>query len=62
MKDSTKLTPCNNSPAATLPNEVLDAAGLKQSDDGIIEIHHAALVEAFEWSIERFTQTYRDLA
>jgi len=26
------------------------------------EIRHAALDEAFEWSLERFAQTYRDLA
>jgi putative addiction module antidote len=75
VKASTKLTPRGNSLAVTLPKDVLDASGLKQGDDvtivsrddGVIEIRHAApgqaaLDEAFEWSLGRFPQTYRDLA
>jgi antitoxin component of MazEF toxin-antitoxin module len=75
VKASTKLTPRGNSLAVTLPKDVLDASGLKQGDDvtivsrddGVIEIRHAvpgeaALNEAFEWSLGRFPQTYRDLA
>jgi len=75
VKASTKLTPRGNSLAVTLPRDVLDAAGLKQGDDvtivsrddGVIEIRHAApaevaLEDAFEWSLGRFPQTYRDLA
>jgi antitoxin component of MazEF toxin-antitoxin module len=58
-----------------MPRDVLDAAGLKQGDDlalvvldnGVIEIRHAAPGEAaldvaFEWSLGRYPETYRDLA
>jgi len=75
IKTSAKLTPRGNSLAVTIPKEVLDATGLKQGDDlhltarddGAIEIRHAApgdaaLDEAFEWSLGRYPQTYRDLA
>jgi len=75
MKTSTKLSPCGNSLAVTIPKDMLDATGLKQGDsvdltareDGVIEIRHAApgdaaLDEAFEWSLGRYPQTYRDLA
>jgi len=75
IKTSAKLTPRGNSLAVTIPKEVLDATGLKQGDDlhltarddGVIEIRHAApgdaaLDEAFEWSLGRYPQTYRDLA
>jgi antitoxin component of MazEF toxin-antitoxin module len=75
VKTSTKLTPRGNSLAVTLPKDVLDASGLKQGDDvtivsrddGVIEIRRAspgeaALDAAFEWSLGRFPQTYRDLA
>jgi putative addiction module antidote len=74
-KITTKLTPRGNSLAVTIPKDVLDATGLKQGedlyltarDDGVIEIRHAApgeaaLDEAFEWSLGRYPQTYRDLA
>ncbi len=74
-KVTTKLTPRGNSLAVTIPKDVLDATGLKQGDDlyltarddGVIEIRHAALGEAaldeaFEWSLGRYPQTYRDLA
>jgi putative addiction module antidote len=75
FKMATKLTPRGNSLAVTIPKDVLDATGLKQGDDltltarddGVIEIRHAApaevvLSEAFEWSLGRYPQTYRDLA
>jgi putative addiction module antidote len=75
MKTSTKLSPRGNSLAVTIPKDMLDATGLKQGDsvdltareDGVIEIRHAApgdaaLDEAFEWSLGRYPQTYRDLA
>jgi len=75
MKTSTKLSPRGNSLAVTIPKDILDATGLKQGDsvdltareDGVIEIRHAApgdaaLDEAFEWSLGRYPQTYRDLA
>jgi len=72
---SAKLTARGNSLAVTLPKELLEAAGLRQGDDlhltarddGVIEIRHAApgdaaLDDAFEWSLGRYAQTYRDLA
>jgi putative addiction module antidote len=75
IKTSTKLTPRGNSLAVTIPKDVLDATGLKHGDDlyltarddGVIEIRHAApgevtLGDAFEWSLGRYPQTYRDLA
>jgi antitoxin component of MazEF toxin-antitoxin module len=74
MNASSKLTPRGNSLAVTLPRDVIEAAGLAQGDeltltvrDGVIEIRHAApaeaaLNEAFEWSLGRYAQTYRDLA
>jgi putative addiction module antidote len=75
MSLTTKLTPRGNSLAVTIPKELLDATGLKQGDDlsltarpdGVIEIRHAApaeavLNDAFEWSLGRYGQTYRDLA
>jgi putative addiction module antidote len=75
VKLSTKLTPRGNSLAVTIPKEILDAVGLKQGDsldltardDGVIELRHAApgeaeLDDAFEWSLGRYPQTYRDLA
>jgi antitoxin component of MazEF toxin-antitoxin module len=74
MYASSKLTPRGNSLAVTLPRDVIEAAGLAQGDeltltvrDGVIEIRHAApaeaaLNEAFEWSLGRYAQTYRDLA
>jgi len=74
MKASSKLTPRGNSLAVTLPRDVIEAAGLAQGDeltltvrDGVVEIRHAApaeaaLKEAFEWSLGRYAQTYRDLA
>ncbi len=74
-KGLAKLTPRGNSLAVTIPKTLLDAAGLKQGDelylsareDGVIEMrpaapHEAALNEAFDWSLGRYTQTYRDLA
>lgn len=61
--------------AVTLPQTVLDAAGLKPGDgvslvvrdDGVIEIRHAVpeeaqLEAAFEWSLGRYNQTYEDLS
>ena len=75
IKTTTKLAPRGNSLAVTIPKDVLDATGLKQGDDltllarddGVIEIRHAApgettLDDAFEWSLGRYPQTYRDLA
>jgi putative addiction module antidote len=75
IKTATKLVPRGNSLAVTIPKDVLDATGLKQGDDlsviarddGVIKIRHAAphetaLHEAFEWSLGRYGQTYRDLA
>jgi antitoxin component of MazEF toxin-antitoxin module len=75
IKSRTKLAPRGNSLAITIPRELLDATGLKQGDDvsllsrddGVIEIRHAApdepvLEDAFEWSIGRYGQTYKDLA
>jgi antitoxin component of MazEF toxin-antitoxin module len=74
MYASSTLTPRGNSLAVTLPRDVIEAAGLAQGDeltltvrDGVIEIRHAApaeaaLNEAFEWSLGRYAQTYRDLA
>jgi antitoxin component of MazEF toxin-antitoxin module len=74
MNASSKLSPRGNSLAVTLPRDVIEAAGLTQGDeltltvrDGVIEIRHAApaetaLNEAFEWSLGRYAQTYRDLA
>jgi antitoxin component of MazEF toxin-antitoxin module len=74
MNDSSKLSPRGNSLAVTLPRDVIEAAGLAQGDeltltvrDGVVEIRHAApaetaLNEAFEWSLGRYAQTYRDLA
>jgi hypothetical protein len=47
---------------ATPPNIVSDAAMLKPDGDTKIEILHTALDVAFEWSLDRFSQTYRDLA
>jgi putative addiction module antidote len=74
-KTLAKLTPRGNSLAVTIPKNLLDAAGLKQGDeltlsareDGVIEIRlaapgEAALKEAFDWSLGRYPQTYRDLA
>jgi putative addiction module antidote len=74
MNASSKLTARGNSLAVTLPRDVIEAAGLTQGDeltltvrDSVIEIRHAAPVEtalneAFEWSLGRYAQTYRDLA
>jgi len=75
VKAAAKLTPRGNSLAVTIPRDVLEAAGLKLGDDlsliarddGVIEIRHAApqeaaLNDAFEWSLGRYGQTYRDLA
>ncbi len=74
MSASSKLSPRGNSLAVTLPRDVIEAAGLAQGDeltltvrDRVIEIRHAApaqaaLNEAFEWSLGRYAQTYRDLA
>jgi antitoxin component of MazEF toxin-antitoxin module len=74
MNASSKLSPRGNSLAVTLPRDVIEAAGLAQGDeltltvrDGVVEIRHAApaetaLNEAFEWSLGRYAQTYRDLA
>ncbi len=75
LKTTAKLTPRGNSLAVTLPKEVVEAAGLRQGDalsllardDGVIEIRHAAPAEAeleaaFEWSLGRYPETYRDLA
>lgn len=75
LKTAAKLTPRGNSLAVTIPREVLEATGLRQGDDlsllarddGVIEIRHAAPAEAeleaaFEWSLGRYAQTYRDLA
>jgi putative addiction module antidote len=75
LKNTAKLTPRGNSLAVTIPKEMVEAAGLHQGDelsllardDGVIEIHHAApgeadLESAFEWSLGRYPETYRDLA
>jgi|GEM_PF-3041030 len=75
LKNTAKLTPRGNSLAVTIPKEMVEAAGLRQGDelsllardDGVIEIHHAApgeadLEAAFEWSLGRYPETYRDLA
>lgn len=75
MKNTAKLSPRGNSLAVTIPKDMLEAAGLSQGDelsllvrdDGVIEIRHAApgeaaLDAAFEWSLERYPETYRDLA
>jgi antitoxin component of MazEF toxin-antitoxin module len=75
IKFTTKLTARGNSLAVTVPKDILDASGLKQGDDvvlisrddAVIEIRHAepgdaVLDEAFEWSLGRYPQTYRDLA
>jgi antitoxin component of MazEF toxin-antitoxin module len=74
MNAVSKLSPRGNSLAVTLPRDVIEAAGLAQGDeltltvrDGVVEIRHAApaetaLNEAFEWSLGRYAQTYRDLA
>ena len=74
IKSNAKLSPRGNSLAVTIPKDMLDAMGLRQGDelslvahDGVIEIRHAApaeaeLDEAFEWSLGRYAQTYKDLA
>jgi putative addiction module antidote len=75
IKSASKLSPRGNSLAVTIPKDILDATGLKQGDkldiiardDGVLELRHAApgeaeLEEAFEWSLGRYPQTYRDLA
>ncbi|MBB6252647.1 AbrB/MazE/SpoVT family DNA-binding domain-containing protein [Nitrospirillum iridis] len=75
LKSTAKLSPRGNSLAVTIPKEVQEAAGLRQGDDlslivrddGVIEIRHAApgeadLEAAFEWSLDRYPETYRDLA
>ncbi len=75
IRTTAKLTPRGNSLAVTIPKDVLDVTGLKHGDalnliardDGVIEIRHAApdetgLNDAFEWSLGRYPQTYRDLA
>jgi putative addiction module antidote len=75
MKSNAKLSPRGNSLAVTIPKDVLEAAGLQQGDelsllvreDGVIELRHAApgeaaLDAAFGWSLERYPETYRDLA
>ncbi|CAA7626968.1 AbrB/MazE/SpoVT family DNA-binding domain-containing protein [Magnetospirillum sp. UT-4] len=75
LKTTAKLSPRGNSLAVTIPKDMLEAAGLRQGDelsllardDGVIEIRHAApgeadLEAAFEWSLGRYPDTYRDLA
>ena len=75
IKSKARLSPRGNSLAVTIPKDMLEATGLHQGDelsllardDGVIEIRHAApgeaeLDEAFEWSLGRYAQTYKDLA
>lgn len=75
LKATAKLSPRGNSLAVTIPKDILDATGLHQGDplslvardDGAIEIRHldpaeADLDAAFEWSLGRYAQTYKDLA
>jgi antitoxin component of MazEF toxin-antitoxin module len=75
IKATARLTPRGNSQAVTLSRDVLDAAGLRQGDalsllvrdDGVIELRRAVpdeaeLDAAFDWSLGRYDETYRDLA
>ena len=75
IKTKSKLMPRGNSLAVTLPKDILEAAGFQKGDelsllargDGILEISLAAsgdadLEAAFEWSLGRYPETYKDLA
>lgn len=68
-----KLTPGGDPASVTIPREVMEAAGLGRDEavtvtaraDGVVEVRRvgdAALDAAFEWSLDRYAQTYADLA
>lgn len=74
-KSISRLTPRGNSLAVTIPKDVIEAAHLKKGDelsllareDGVIEIRQlepgeAELDAAFEWSLGRYEETYKELA